>query len=87
MHATVYRCLKKADVLRETPYAVKISREDDEEKKQAHRNEFEITSRLDHKNVVRSYQLFDNSLSGEIFQVMEFVDGIEVLDLIAHISK
>jgi hypothetical protein len=34
--------------------------------------------------VVRSYELFDNSLTGEISQVMEYIDGIEVLDLIAQ---
>lgn len=33
MHASVYRCYKKDDVLKETPFAVKVSREDDEEKK------------------------------------------------------
>ena len=84
MHASVYRCFKMEDVLKEFPFAVKISREDDEEKRQASFSEFEMTSKLDHKNVVRSFEVFDNSLKGEIYQVMQYVEGIEVLDQIAQ---
>ena len=80
MHASVYRCFKKDDLLREFPYAVKVSREDDEEKKQAHIKEYQMTSSFDHKNVVRSVDFFDNALSGEIHQVMEYIEGNEVLD-------
>ena len=62
MHASVYRCYKKDDVLKEFPFAVKVSRDDDEEKKQAHIKEFQMTSTLNHKNVVRSIDFFDNAL-------------------------
>ena len=34
------------------PFAVKISREDDPEKKMAHKKEFDITKNLKHKNIV-----------------------------------
>jgi hypothetical protein len=40
MHATVYKCYRKDDILKETPFAVKLVREDDEEKTLAHTNEF-----------------------------------------------
>jgi serine/threonine protein kinase len=80
MHAAVYQCFEKSDEAKETPFAVKISREDDEEKKMAHKKEFEITNKLKHKNIIRSIEIFDNELKGEIHQVMEYVDGIEVLD-------
>jgi len=66
MHAQVFKCFKKEDKNQESPFAVKISREDDEEKKQAHIREFEMTSNLNHKNVIRSIEIFDNDLSGEI---------------------
>ena len=66
MHAAVYKCFLKSDEFREKTFAVKISREDDEEKKVAHKKEFEITSKLNHKNIVRSIELFDNELKGEI---------------------
>lgn len=33
MHASVYKCFKIDDEEKTTPYAVKISKEDDEEKK------------------------------------------------------
>jgi RIO-like serine/threonine protein kinase len=32
-HAQVYKCYKITDFKKETPYAVKITREDDEEKR------------------------------------------------------
>ena len=66
MHAQVFKCFKKEDKNQEFPFAVKISREDDEEKKQAHIREFDMTSNLNHKNVIRSIEIFDNDLSGEI---------------------
>ena len=84
MHSQVYKCYKLDDIGRMNPFAVKISREDDEEKKMAHRKEFEITSKLDHKNIVKSIKLFENDLTGEIHQVMEYVEGMEVLDSIAQ---
>ena len=37
MNAVVYLCYKKEDVDKETPFAVKVSRADDEERKEAHR--------------------------------------------------
>ena len=43
-----------------------------------------MTSRLCHKNVVRSIELFDNHLSGEIHQIMDYIEGMEVLDNIAQ---
>ena len=43
MHSAVYKCFKKDDTEKKLPFAVKLTREDDEEKIQAHKKEFEIT--------------------------------------------
>jgi hypothetical protein len=43
-----------------------------------------MTSTFNHKNVVRSIDFFDNTLSGEIHQIMDYIEGIEVLDSIAQ---
>lgn len=50
----------------EKPYAVKIAKEDDEEKLLASKKEFEITNKLDHKNIVKSYEIFVNEAKREI---------------------
>ena len=75
MHASVYKCFKIEDVDRNSPLAVKISKEDDEEKKQASINEFKMTNNLDHSNVVKSIEIFENNFTGEIHQIMEYVEG------------
>ena len=84
MHAQVFKCYKIDDIKKENPFAVKVSRESDEEKKMAHTKEFNITQHLDHPNVVRSIEFFDNEIKGEIHQVLEYVQGVEVLDNIAE---
>ncbi len=79
----MFQCYPKGQE-RPKPFAVKVSREDDEEKKMAHRKEFEITSSLDHPNVVTSIDFFDLPLSGEIPPVLDYIDVIDVLDAIAR---
>ena len=64
--------------------AVKIIREPDEEKRMAHRKEYDITRSLDHPNIVKSHKYFFNELTENVHIVMTFVDGKEVLDLIAE---
>lgn len=66
MHAEVHKCYKIEDIEKKEPYAVKTSREDDEEKKMAHKKEYDITKNLKHKNIVRSIELFDDEIKGEI---------------------
>jgi len=46
--------------------------------------EYEITKNFDHANIVHSIELFDNTLKEEVHQVMEYVQGLEVLDSIAQ---
>lgn len=43
MHSQVYKCFRLDDLLKSQPFAVKITREDDEEKKLASKNEFLLT--------------------------------------------
>lgn len=83
-HATVYKCYKKADTEKQHPFAVKVAREPDEEKRMAHEKEFKITNGLQHKNVVKSTEYFFNELTEEIHLVMQFVKGQEVLDHLAE---
>ena len=45
---------------------MKISREADEEKRMAHIKEFQITNSLNHKNIVKSKEFFDNGALDEI---------------------
>lgn len=66
------------------PFAVKIIREPDEEKRITHRKEFEITQSLDHANIVKSHNYFFNELTENVQIVMDLIDGKEVLDLIAE---
>lgn len=60
MHASVFKCYHITDENKKKPLAVKVMREDDEEKLQAAKKEFEITKRLNHKNIVKSIELFIN---------------------------
>jgi serine/threonine protein kinase len=62
---------------------VKIVRDDDKEKIFAHKKEFEILSKLHHKNIVRSIEMFHDEFRSIIYQVLEFIDGSEILDEIA----
>jgi len=55
-------------------------REDDEEKILASKKEFEITQKLSHPSIVKSIEMFVNDQKKEVHQVMEFIDGQEILD-------
>lgn len=80
MHASVYKCFLKADTQRAKPYAVKIVREDDDEKILAHKNEYEIMKRLNCDNIVKTYEIFINEYKKEVHSIMEFIDGKEIFD-------
>lgn len=58
-------------------------RDDDQEKIIAHQREFEILSKLKHPNVVGAIELFTNEFKHEVFQVIEYIEGQEILDEIA----
>jgi serine/threonine protein kinase len=86
MHASVYKCFKIDDIQQKQPLAVKIVREEDEEKILAHKNEFKIMERLNHPNVVRSFEMFINDQKKEVYQVMQYIEGKEVFDLISELG-
>jgi len=46
----------------------------------AHEQEFEIIISLDHINVVKGVEMFKDDLKGEVYQVMELVEGLELLE-------
>jgi serine/threonine protein kinase len=83
MHSNVHKCYSVDDHNKLFPLAVKITRDDDEEKKIANRNEFEILKNLNHRNIVKCHKLFENELEGEMHIIMQYIEGIEVLDQIA----
>lgn len=66
MHASVYKCFKKQDIAKKNPFAVKIVREDDDEKIEAHKKEYEITHTIKHPNIVYSIEIFVNNAKKEI---------------------
>ena len=61
-------------------FAVKLVRSDDEEMLNAHEREFDIIKSMDHPNVVRGIEVFKDITKNEVWQVMELVDGLELLD-------
>jgi len=48
-------------------------------------NEARITSELDHPNIVTVFEL--NKHEGQLFMVMELVDGLDLGELLAHLAK
>ena len=84
MHSSVHKCFAVDDPDKLHPYAVKITRDDDEEKKVANRNEYDILQHLNHRNIVKCIQLYENELKGEMHIVMQYFEGIEILDQIAQ---
>ena len=70
---SVYKCFKKTDINKENPFAVKTTREDDPEKKEAHKKEFNITKDLDHQNIIRSIEYYEDEVKGQIHQVMGYI--------------
>jgi len=77
------RQLKEDQYLSDEIFAVKIVRDDDQEKILAHKKEFEILLKLNHSNVVRAVEIFSNEFKNEVYQVMEYIEGQEILDEIA----
>lgn len=70
MHSQVFECIRRTEEESDIPLAVKVTREDDPEKKLLIAEEFKITRQLDHPHIVKSIDYFENNFSGEIFQVM-----------------
>jgi len=68
-------------------YSVKITREDNEEKKIAQRNEFKLMKEIKHPNIISSIDIFENEFKGEIYMVMDYVEGRELSEIIAERGK
>ena len=75
-HSSVFKCFSKVNPL--IPLAVKLTREDDEEKKRVIRQEYELTKNLNHQNLLKSVDYFENEANGEIHLVMSYVQGEEL---------
>mmetsp|Transcript_35648 Transcript_35648/g.54537 ORF Transcript_35648/g.54537 Transcript_35648/m.54537 type:complete len:92 (+) Transcript_35648:958-1233(+) len=86
MHSSAFKCYRLEDESKTHPFAVKITREDDEEKKEASRQEFDLIRDLDHRGVARGLAKFENETTGEICTVMELAEGQDLQSLIDSTS-
>ncbi len=77
-HSSVYKCFTILDKEQEHPLAVKVTREDDEEKKEATRKEFKIMMGLNHPGITEGIEIFENDLDGEILTIMSYNPGVEL---------
>jgi serine/threonine protein kinase len=57
----------------------------DEERQMAAQNEYDILKMLSHKNIVQVKKFYITDI--ETYNVMEYVDGKELLDKICEIEK
>ena len=57
----------------------------DEERQMAAQNEYDILKRLDHENIVKVKKFYITDM--ETYNVMELVEGKELLDKICEIEK
>ena len=78
----MFKCFSKADPSK--IFAVKVTRQDDEEKKRASRSEYELTKGLNHPNITKSYDIFENETYGEIHLVIQYEDGEELSAYLAR---
>ena len=86
MHASVHKCYRIEDTEKAHPMAVKIVREEDEEKIEIHKAEFEIMKKLDNPNITKAHELFVNEFKKLVHIVMDFVDGTEIFDSISELG-
>lgn len=64
--ASVYVCYQIEDKERKKPFAVKVVREDDEERLIALKKEAAIMKGLKHENIVQTIETFENPAKGEL---------------------
>ena len=86
MHASVHKCYLIEETERSRPFAVKVVREDDDEKIEIHKAEFYMMKRLDYPTITKVHELFVNEFKREVHIVMEFVDGTEIFDSISELG-
>lgn len=80
MHSVVFECFSLSDGL---PLAVKVTREEDEEKKLSHKKEYLVLKDLDHPNIVNIADFFQNEFTGESHLVMKRFEGEELFEVLA----
>lgn len=49
----------------------------------AHKTEAETMAPLSHPNIVKNYDYFHDPTKGEIYNIMEYVEGMDVLEYLA----
>lgn len=84
MHSVVFECFAKSDG---KPLAVKVSREEDEEKKLAHKKEYLLLKDLNHPNIVGIADFFQSEFTGETHLVMNRFAGEELFEVLATTRK
>ena len=83
MHSVVYECFDK-DNKNNRKLTVKVSREEDEEIKQVHKQEYLLLSELDHHNIIQAVDFFQNEFSGETHLVMKHFEGEELQEILEN---
>ena len=81
MHASVYKCINRET---QEVFAVKEIWEDDEEIVMIHENEFKLIKELNHENIIKVYDFFKNPAKKVMYILMDYVDGVEILDSLAE---
>lgn len=68
-------------------YAVKQIRTRDEERIQNIKNEFQHMKNLNHPNVVEVYELYIDEFRGNVYIVMELIEGLEMYEAIKKLGS
>jgi len=75
MHSTVHKCYSIFDKEKMNPFASKITSYDDDEKKLKLIEEFHLGQKLYHSSIPKFHAYFDDEFKGEIYIVMDCVEG------------
>lgn len=67
-----------------TSYVVKVTRTDEEQIRDVESREYHLLKEIQHRNIVKAYDFFPDEQLGPHL-ILEFIDGVELLDYICKI--
>lgn len=77
----VYKCYAHSDKDRAFTKAVKITKYADDEYKLKLIEEFNLGKKLSHTSIPKFYSYYDDEFKGEIYVVMDYIDGKELSEI------
>lgn len=77
----VYKCYLLSDNDKEFTKAVKITKYADEEYRLKLIEEFNLGKKLKHSSIPKFYSYYDDEFKGEIYVVMDYIDGKELSEI------